>query len=110
MSKRQTSSEVIFFAMNSTARVARKARAILESQLDAMTQELASPTIAPKRRSEILLASAEILQLLDKSLAESGKLLIKPNPGSGHESKDPTTVSADQVFQEILHGRKVDGR
>jgi hypothetical protein len=103
-----TPSELVFHHITSNTALARKAKRVLESQLDAMARELTQPDIAPRRRSEIILACAEIFRILDASIQSGSKLLVSPVRGAGHEPKD-AVPDVDQIIQDMIKGKVSQG-
>jgi hypothetical protein len=106
MSRTPTPSELVFRHVTSNTALARKAKRVLESQLDAMARELTQADIQPRRRGEIITACAEIFRILDSSIQSGSKLLVSPVRGAGHEPKEPDIPSQEQIFAEIVHGRR----
>jgi hypothetical protein len=104
-----TPSELVFRHVTSNTALARKAKRVLESQLEAMARELTQADIPPKRRSEIILACAEIFRILDASIQSGSKLLVSPVRGAGHEPKPDPEVSVEDVFREITAGKPSRG-
>lgn len=104
MSRTPTPSELVFGHVTSNTALARKAKRVLESQLDAMARELTQPDVPPKRRSEIILACAEMFRILDASMQSGSKLLVSPVRGAGHESKEDTP-DVESIMAELTRGK-----
>ena len=102
-SRTLTPSELVFRHVASNTALARKTKRILESQLDVMSRELGQPEVTPKRRSEIILACAEIFRILDSSIQSGSKLLVSPVRGAGHDAP-ADTPDFNSVMQEIVSG------
>jgi hypothetical protein len=103
-----TPSELVFQHVTSNTALARKAKRVLESQLDAMARELSLPDVPPKRRNEIILACAEIFRILDVSIQSGSKLLVSPVRGAGHEPKEDTP-DVESIIHELTKGRTSRG-
>jgi hypothetical protein len=100
-----TSGDVIYNNMTAAARLARKSRAILESQLKVIEAELKHPATITARRMECLRAVLEITAMLDRTVESGGRLLTaKPTPGSGEIP--PSLPTAAEVMDELTLGRK----
>lgn len=90
--------------MRESARIAAKARSLLEKQLGIISKALENPEMDSQHAANLVEATIAILGALDKTIESSGKLLVtRPN---GKEIESSSHVDAAQVLAEITKGKK----
>jgi hypothetical protein len=108
MSRKQSSSEIVYNHVSNSSRLARRVKRLLESQLIAWEHELADPKTIPQRKSEIIVASAELLNLLSREIENGSKLLVSPVRGAGHEPKEDVP-DVESIMNDLVHGKVARG-
>lgn len=87
--------------MLQSAKLARRCRGLLEGQLKAIEKELKSPALSPLRRADLIEDTTRILETLNRSVENSGRLLT-----AKHAPAIPTDDgSVDRVMQDLIRGQ-----
>jgi hypothetical protein len=99
----QSSEQILHSSLASSARIARRAKKILEDQLRAIETELNRPDVLPVRRGELLRMVLEVSAELHRQTEALGRLIVaKPAPGSADGSP---TLSPQEIMAEIISGK-----
>jgi hypothetical protein len=104
-SSRQTSQEILFQGLASSAKITRHIHSLIQKELTAMESELSQPGTVPSRRMELLRCICELGAELSRQTESIAKLITsKPAPGSDG-TPAPMPSSAD-VLAEIIQGKR----
>jgi hypothetical protein len=104
-SSRQSSQEILYQGLASSAKITRRTHALIQKELEAMEAELARPGTLPARRMELLRCICELGAELSRQTESIAKLITsKPAPGADG-TPAPMPTSAD-VLAEIIHGTR----
>jgi hypothetical protein len=104
-SSRQTSQEILYQGLASSAKIIRHTHSAIQKELAAMESELTRPSTHPARKMELLRCIVEIGAELSRQTEAIAKLITsRPTPSSG----DACTAipTAQEIMLEITEGRK----
>jgi hypothetical protein len=103
---RQSSQEILYQGLASSAKIVRRVHSAIQKELAAMESELARPSTVPARKSELLRQICEIGSELSRQAESIAKLITpKASACSGDTSSDGA-ISSALVMEEIISGRK----
>jgi len=103
-SSRQSSQEILYQGLASSAKITRRIHSVIQKELEAMQAELSRPGTVPSRRMELLRCICELGAELSRQTESIAKLITsKPAPGADG-TQAPMPSSAD-VLAEIIQGK-----
>jgi hypothetical protein len=108
-SSRQSSQEILYQGLASSARITRSTHALIQKELAAMEMELKQPGTVPSRRMELLRCICELGAELSRQ-TESIAKLITSRPTSGSSDTSTAIPTAQEIMLEITEGRKANRR
>lgn len=101
----QSAGSVLQLSMNASAKLAGRARRMLEAELKAMEKELRNPSLPPLRRTDLIETITSIIAVLDRSCENAAKLLTAKH-APAIPSDNPTP---QDVLDEIVRGQPARG-
>lgn len=105
-SSQQSSQEILYESLASSAKITRRTHALIQKELEAMQAELSRPGTVPSRRMELLRCICELGAELSRQTESIAKLITaKPTPGSG-DTGSTVIPTAQEILLEITEGRK----
>ena len=103
---RQSSQEILYQGLASSARITRSTHALIQKELAAMQAELSRPETVPARRMELLRCICELGAELSRQTESIAKLITsKPTAGST-DSSSAGVPTSEEILREIIHGKK----
>jgi hypothetical protein len=104
-SSRQSSQEILYQGLASSAKITRRTHTLIQKELAAMESELARQGTLPARRMELLRCICEVGAELSRQAESIAKLITsKPTAVSGDTGSAVPT--AQDIMLEITEGRK----
>ena len=92
---------LLHHSMTESAKLAARARRLLETQLKSIEKELKSPALPPLRRAELIDDTTRILDTLNRSVENSGRLLTAK--GAPQITND--SPSHEEIIHELTKGQ-----
>jgi hypothetical protein len=100
---RQSSEEILYHGLVSSAKIIRRTHSAIQKELAAMETELTRPATLPARKMELLRCIVEIGAELSRQAESIAKLITaKPAPGSADGSP---TLTTQEILAEIVSGK-----
>jgi hypothetical protein len=102
---RQSSQEILYQGLASSAKITRSTHALIQKELAAMEMELSRPGTIPARRMELLRCICELGAELSRQ-TESIAKLITSKPAPGEDGTPAPMPSSADVLAEIIQGKR----
>jgi hypothetical protein len=104
MKSTETPAGLLRISMRESAKLALRARGILEMRLGQIEKAMKDPVIIGQDQGALAADAIEILAALDKTIESSGKLLMTRASPVGAED---TPSTAEDIMNEIKKGKKL---
>lgn len=102
---RQSSQEILYQGLASSAKIIRRTHSAIQKGLAAMESELTRSSTLPARKMELLRCIVEIGAELSRQ-AESIAKLITAKPAPGVDGTPAAMATSADVLAEIIHGKR----
>jgi hypothetical protein len=103
-SSRQSSQEILYQGLASSAKITRRTHALIQKELAAMEAELARPGTLPARRMELLRCICEVGAELSRQ-AESIAKLITSKPTASADTSSGGVLSEADIMSQLVNGK-----
>jgi hypothetical protein len=105
-SSRQSSQEILYQSLASSAKIIRRTHSAIQKELAAMESELTRSSTLPARKMELLRCIVEIGAELSRQCESIAKLITPKASACSPDTSGGGTQTVSEIMSELVSGKK----